>query len=194
MPGGRSGSGGFAGGRRVFERRDDAVRSAALHIRSPISCSFLMRRTRKETQPSESSETAVRVAVSCRSGAGRSGVEANGPGATRVPQFSKVKVLRIVTDLGRTKVLLFLIGMRASRFGRGSIGAKTRVLRNRAKPSRLGESAFQISFKAAHMALAYLFKYHRENMVIVLSSGRLVRNTPRAGLGRDAGGASPSGE
>ena len=67
------------------------------------------------------------------------------------------------------------------------------MLRNRAKPSRLGESAFQISFKAAHMALAYLFKYHRENMVIVLSSGRLVRNTPRAGLGRDAEGASPSG-
>ena len=193
MRGGRSGSGGFAGGRRVFERRDDAVRSAALHIRSPISCSFLMSRTRKETQPSESSETAVRVAVSCRSGAGRTGVEENGPGATRVPQFSKVKVLRIVTDLGRTKVVLFLIGMRASRFGRGSIGAKTRVLRNRAKPSRLGESAFQISFKAAHMALAYLFKYHRENMVIVLSSGRLVRNTPRAGLGRDAEGASPSG-
>lgn len=95
-----------------------------------------------------------------------------------------MKVLRNVTDLGRTKVLLFLIGMRASRFGRGSIGSKKRVLRNRAKPSRLGESAFQISFKAAHMALAYLFKYHRENMVIVLSSGRLVRNTPRAGLGR----------
>ena len=72
-----------------------------------------------------------------------------------------------------------------------SIGCREN--RGEKKPSRLGESAFQISFKAAHMALAYLFKYHRENMVIVLSSGRLVRNTPRAGLGRDAEGASPSG-
>ncbi len=43
------------------------------------------------------------------------------------------------------------------------------------------------------MALAYLFKYHRENMVIVLSSGRLVRNTPRAGLGRDAEGDARAG-
>ena len=53
--------------------------------------------------------------------------------------------------------------------------------RGEKKPSRLGESAFQISFKAAHMALAYLFKYHRENIFIVLSSGRSGRRATHRG-------------
>ena len=114
------------------------------------------------------------------------------PGATRVPQFSKVKVLRIVTDLGRTKV--FVVPHRnARRLGvqpKGVWSIGCRENRGEEKPSRLGESAFQISFKAAHMALAYLFKYNRENIVIVLSSGRSGRRATHRGRtwsGRRAG-------
>ena len=159
---------------------------AVLHIRSPISWLFL-HDVVGNIQLSESSETAA----GRNNGWGRG----NRSGATRVPQFSKVKVLRIVTDLGRTKV--FVLHHRNARHKRGfnpkavvdrSGVAKTN--RGEKKPSRLGESAFQISFKAAHMALAYLFKYHRENIFIVLSSGRSrsARDTPRAYMVGQASG------
>jgi hypothetical protein len=156
---------------------------AVLHIRSPISWLFL-HDVVGNIQLSESSETAA----GRNNGWGRG----NRSGATRVPQFSKVKVLRIVTDLGRTKV--FVVPHRnARRLGvqpKGVWSIGCRENRGEKKPSRLGESAFQISFKAAHMALAYLFKYHRENIVIVLSSGRSGRRATHRGRtwsGRRAG-------
>ena len=156
---------------------------AVLHIRSPISWLFL-HDVVGNIQLSESSETAA----GRNDGWGRG----NRSGATRVPQFSKVKVLRIVTDLGRTKV--FVVPHRnARRLGvqpKGVWSIGCRENRGEKKPSRLGESAFQISFKAAHMALAYLFKYHRENIVIVLSSGRSGRRATHRGRtwsGRRAG-------
>ena len=156
---------------------------AVLHIRSPISWLFL-HDVVGNIQLSESSETAA----GRNDGWGRG----NRSGATRVPQFSKVKVLRIVTDLGRTKV--FVVPHRnARRLGvqpKGVWSIGCRENRGEKKPSRLGESAFQISFKAAHMALAYLFKYHRENIFIVLSSGRQGRRATHRGRtwsGRRAG-------
>jgi len=158
---------------------------AVLHIRSPISWLFL-HDVVGNIQLSESSETAA----GRNDGWGRG----NRSGATRVPQFSKVKVLRIVTDLGRTKV--FVLHHRNARHKRGfnpkAVGRSGVAKTNRGekKPSRLGESAFQISFKAAHMALAYLFKYHRENIFIVLSSGRQGRRAThrrRTWSGRRAG-------
>ena len=158
---------------------------AVLHIRSPISWLFL-HDVVGNIQLSESSETAA----GRNDGWGRG----NRSGATRVPQFSKVKVLRIVTDLGRTKV--FVLHHRNARHKRGfnpkAVGRSGVAKTNRGekKPSRLGESAFQISFKAAHMALAYLFKYHRENIFIVLSSGRQGRRATHRGRtwsGRRAG-------
>ena len=81
---------------------------AVLHIRSPISWLFL-HDVVGNIQLSESSETAA----GRNNGWGRG----NRSGATRVPQFSKVKVLRIVTDLGRTKV--FVLHHRNARHKRG---------------------------------------------------------------------------
>ena len=93
----------------AWERIVSSTRPRAiLHIRSPISWLFL-HDVVGNIQLSESSETAA----GRNNGWGRG----NRSGATRVPQFSKVKVLRIVTDLGRTKV--FVLHHRNARHKRG---------------------------------------------------------------------------